>query len=108
MVFTALLGFSGIMLNSRPFLAVYTFLLWVCLGLMVSPGYIAYKQRTFNLEGKINLQWSRLLGTEGRLRIQDAVGPAPFADASLMLITVAMLWIHFPLYRSIHLATLLL
>jgi hypothetical protein len=40
---------------------------------MVSPGYIAYKQRTFNLEGKINLQWSRLLGTEGRLRIQDAV-----------------------------------
>ena len=75
MVFTALLGFSGIMLNSRPFLAVYTFLLWVCLGLMVSPGYIAYKQRTFNLEGKINLQWSRLLGTEGRLRIQDAVGP---------------------------------
>ena len=73
MVFTALLGFSGIMLNSRPFLAVYTFLLWVCLGLMVSPGYIAYKQRTFNLEGKINLQWSRLLGTEGRLRIQDAV-----------------------------------
>lgn len=75
MVFTALLGFSGIMLNSRPFLAVYTFLLWVCLGLMVSPGYIAYKQRTFNLEGKINLQWSRLLGTEGRLRIQDAVCP---------------------------------
>jgi hypothetical protein len=77
MVFTALLGFSGIMLNSRPFLAVYTFLLWVCLGLMVSPGYIAYKQRTFNLEGKINLQWSRLLGTEGRLRIQDAVSRSP-------------------------------
>jgi len=106
MVFTALLGFSGIMLNSRPFLAVYTFLLWVCLGLMVSPGYIAYKQRTFNLEGKINLQWSRLLGTEGRLRIQDAVGP-PFADESAMLIIVAMLWLHFSLYRSIHLATLL-
>jgi hypothetical protein len=77
MVFTALLGFSGIMLNSRPFLAVYTFLLWICLGLMVSPGYIAYKQRTFNLEGKINLQWSRLLGTEGRLRIQDAVSRSP-------------------------------
>lgn len=84
MVFTALLGFSGIMLNSRPFLAVYTFLLWICLGLMVSPGYIAYKQRTFNLEGKINLQWSRLLGTEGRLRIQDAVCPCAWnvADGS--------------------------
>jgi len=44
---------------------------------MVSPGYIAYKQRTFNLEGKINLQWSRFLGTEGRLRIQDAVSRSP-------------------------------
>ena len=73
MVLTSLIGFSGILLNNRPFLAVYSFLLWVCLGLMVSPGYIAYKQRTFNLEGKINLQWSRLLGTDGRLRIQDAV-----------------------------------
>lgn len=72
-VLTSLIGFSGILLNNRPFLAVYSFLLWICLGLMVSPGYIAYKQRTFNLEGKINLQWSRLLGTEGRLRIQDAV-----------------------------------
>jgi hypothetical protein len=107
MVFTALLGFSGIMLNSRPFLAVYTFLLWVCLGLMVSPGYIAYKQRTFNLEGKINLQWSRLLGTEGRLRIQDAVGYL-LANESWMLIIVTMLWIHFSLYRSVHLAPLLL
>jgi hypothetical protein len=73
MVFTSLIGFSGIMLNNRPFLAVYTFLLWVCLGLLVAPGYMTYKQRTFNLEGKLNLQWSRVLGTEGRLRIQDAV-----------------------------------
>jgi len=109
MVFTALLGFSGIMLNSRPFLAVYTFLLWVCLGLMVSPGYIAYKQRTFNLEGKINLQWSRELGTDGRLRIQDAVCPLFYlGNGKAMLITVTMLWIHFSLYRSIYLGPLLL
>lgn len=73
MVFTALLGFSGIFLNSRPFLAVYTLLLWVCLAFLVAPGYITYKRKTFNLEGKINQQWSRNLGTIGRLRIQDAL-----------------------------------
>ena len=71
--FTALLGYSGIMLNNRAFLAVYTFLLWVCLAFICAPGYLSYKQKTFNLEGKINLQWSRNLGTEGRLNIQNAV-----------------------------------
>lgn len=72
-VFTSLLGFSGILLNNRAFLAVYVLLLWICLAFMVAPGYIAYKKKTFNLEGKINLQWSRSLGTVGRLRIQDAL-----------------------------------
>lgn len=35
------------------------------------PGYITYKRRTFNLEGKVNAQWSRNLGASGRLRIQN-------------------------------------
>jgi len=73
MTFTALLGYSGLLLNFRPFLAVYTVLLWVSLAFIVAPGYITYKKKTFNLEGKINLQWSRQLGTMGRLRIQDAL-----------------------------------
>jgi hypothetical protein len=73
MVFTSLIGYAGILLNVRAFLAVYTLLLWVCLGFLVAPGYMTYKQRTFNLEGKINSQWSRTLGTGGRLRVQDAV-----------------------------------
>lgn len=72
-VFTALLGFSGLFLNSRPFLAVYVVLLWVCLAFIVAPGYITYKRHTFNLEGKINQQWSQSLGTLNRLRIQDAL-----------------------------------
>lgn len=72
-LFTSLLGFAGIFLNNRTFLAVFTLLLWIDFGLLIAPGYITYKQKTFNLEGKINSQWSRDLGTEGRLRIQDAV-----------------------------------
>ncbi|WVN89425.1 uncharacterized protein L203_104648 [Cryptococcus depauperatus CBS 7841] len=87
LVFTSLLGFAGIFLNNRPFLAVFTFLLWVDLGLLVAPGYLTYKRRTFNLEGKINSQWSRTLGTQGRLRIQDALRCcgyfSPFVEATV-------------------------
>jgi hypothetical protein len=83
---TALIGYSGIVLNNRAFLAVYTFLLWVCLALMVAPGYITYKKKAFNLEGKINYQWSRNLHTDGRLRVQDALRCcgyfSPFVEAT--------------------------
>ncbi|GHJ89449.1 hypothetical protein NliqN6_5851 [Naganishia liquefaciens] len=85
-LFTALLGFAGIILNNRAFLAVYNLLLWVCLALIVTPGYLTYKQHTFNLEGKINAQWSRSLGLSGRLRIQnqlDCCGYfSPFIEAT--------------------------
>ncbi|KAJ7667524.1 hypothetical protein DFH06DRAFT_1182773 [Mycena polygramma] len=73
-IFTSVIGFAGIVLNNRAFLAVYTFLLWVVFGLMVVPGYLTYKHRTLNLEGKINNQWSRDLGADGRLRIQNQLG----------------------------------
>ncbi|WWC86874.1 uncharacterized protein L201_001753 [Kwoniella dendrophila CBS 6074] len=86
-VLTSLVGYAGILLNNRAFLAVYTLLLWICLALMVTPGYMTYKQKTFNLEGKINSQWSRALGSEGRLRIQDALRCcgyfSPFVEATV-------------------------
>ena len=70
-VLTSLIGWSGILLNNRAFLAVYSFMLWICFAMLVTPGYITYKKRTFNLEGKVNAQWSRNLGLDGRLRIQN-------------------------------------
>ena len=68
---TSLVGWAGILLNNRGFLAWYSFLLWICFAFLVAPGYITYKKRTFNLEGKINAQWSRDLGVAGRLAIQN-------------------------------------
>ena len=106
---TALLGYSGIMLNNRTFLAIYTFLLWPCLAFMVAPGYISYKQKTFNLEGKINLQWSRNLGTEGRLRIQNAVSECSWCQRRCLTPGPApMLWILFTIRRSYSIASVLL
>ncbi|CAK5271659.1 unnamed protein product [Mycena citricolor] len=85
--FVGLLGFPGILLNNRPFLAVYTFFLWIGFGLMVVPGYLAYKRRNLNLDGKINQQWSRELGAEDRLIIQGALQCcgyfSPFVEATL-------------------------
>lgn len=86
-VFTCMIGWSGILLNNRSFLAMYTFLLWVCFAFLVTPGYITYKRRVFNLEGKINSEWSRELGAEGRLRIQNQLQCcgyfSPFVEATV-------------------------
>ena len=73
-IVTSLVGWAGILLNNRGFLAWYSFLLWICFAFLVTPGYISYKKRTFNLEGKINSQWSRDLGAAGRLAIQNQLG----------------------------------
>ncbi|KAF4580546.1 hypothetical protein EYR38_003145 [Pleurotus pulmonarius] len=86
-IVTSLIGWAGILLNNRMFLAVYSFLLWICFAFLVVPGYITYKKHTFNLEGKINAQWSRNLGSEGRMRIQTQLGCcgyfSPFVEATV-------------------------
>ena len=48
---------------------------------------MTYKRRTFNLEGKINAQWSRNLDTEDRLRVQNQLNCcgyfSPFVEATI-------------------------
>ncbi|KAF7331392.1 hypothetical protein MKEN_00017200 [Mycena kentingensis (nom. inval.)] len=84
---TAIVGWAGIVLNNRGFLAVYTFFLWISFALLVLPGYVTFKKHTFNLEGKINRQWSRDLGASGRLRVQNQLGCcgyySPFVEATV-------------------------
>ena len=86
-VFTSVIGWAGILLNNRSFLAVHTFLLWIVFIFILIPGYITYRRRTFNLEGKINAQWSQKFGTMDRLRIQDKLGccgySSPFVEATI-------------------------
>lgn len=84
---TALIGWPGILLNNRSFLAVYTFMLWICFALLLTPGYLTYLRKHRNLEGKINAQWSRDLGPGGRLRIQNQLQCcgyySPFVEATV-------------------------
>ena len=77
---TSIIGWAGILLNNRSFLAVYTFLTWITFALLVIPGFITYKTRTFNLEGKVNSQWSRDLDTADRLVIQNVLGCCGYYD----------------------------
>ncbi|KAJ7253603.1 hypothetical protein C8J57DRAFT_1348582 [Mycena rebaudengoi] len=85
--FVSLIGLPGVLLNNRPFLAVYTFLLWIAFGLLVIPGYLTYKHSAFNLEGKVNQQWSQLLSSADRLVVQDLLGCcgyfSPFVEATV-------------------------
>jgi hypothetical protein len=84
-ILTAVIGWAGILLNNRSFLAMYTFLTWITFAFLVVPGYITYRRRRLNLEGKVNLQWSRLFSTTDRLLIQDALKCcgyfSPFVEA---------------------------
>ncbi|KAF8879974.1 tetraspanin Tsp2 family [Gymnopilus junonius] len=86
-IITSIIGWAGILLNNRSFLAWYTFLNWITFAFLVTPGYITYRKRTFNLEGKINAQWSRALGAEGRLRVQNQLECcgyfSPFVEATV-------------------------
>jgi len=86
-IFTSLMGWAGILLNNRNFLAWYTFLSWITFAFLVTPGYITYKRRIFNLEGKVNAQWSQRLGVSGRLMIQNQLQCcgyfSPFVEATV-------------------------
>ncbi|EAU92135.1 tetraspanin Tsp2 [Coprinopsis cinerea okayama7 len=68
---TSLIGWAGILLNNRAFLAVYCLLTWITFIFIVAPGYLTFRKQNYSLEGKVNEQWSRRLGPVARMRIQS-------------------------------------
>jgi len=86
-IITALIGWAGILLNNRAFLAVYNLMMWISFAALLVPGYYTCRRRLFNLEGKVNKQWSQELGVEGRLRVQNMLKCcgyfSPFSGATV-------------------------
>ncbi|PWN54302.1 hypothetical protein IE53DRAFT_308644, partial [Violaceomyces palustris] len=70
-VFTSVVGLCGAMLNSRPILALYAFLLWPTLASMLVVGYTSYKRENLRLDRKLNMAWSRYYDDLDRLRLQN-------------------------------------
>ncbi|KAI9066027.1 hypothetical protein FKP32DRAFT_1566765 [Trametes sanguinea] len=81
LLFTALIGFSGTLLNSRPLLAVYALLLWPAFISLLVIGYTAYKRAAFALDRKLNLAWSQWYTPLGRRVVQDALHCCGFYSA---------------------------
>ncbi|KAJ7119876.1 hypothetical protein C8R44DRAFT_789036 [Mycena epipterygia] len=81
LVFTALVGLSGLLLNSRPILAAYALLLWPAFACIVAIGYVAYKRATFSLDHKLNMSWSQYYTPLGRLLVQDSLRCCGFYSA---------------------------
>ncbi|KAL1659872.1 Tetraspanin family-domain-containing protein [Schizophyllum commune] len=81
LILSALVGFTGTLLNSRPLLAVYALLLWPALIALAAVGYASYKRATFALDRKISLAWSQYYTPLGRLLIQNALHCCGFYNA---------------------------
>lgn len=82
LIFVAMIGFSGCILNSRPILAVYALLLWPALISMLVVGYISYKRYTFNLDSKLSMAWSEYYTDLGRLVIQNSLSCCGFYNVA--------------------------
>ncbi|KAF5367321.1 hypothetical protein D9757_010091 [Collybiopsis confluens] len=80
LMFAALVGLVGTLLNSRPILAVYTLLLWPSLISMLAVGYTSYKRYAFSLDLKLNFAWSQYYTPLGRLMIQNSLRCCGYYD----------------------------
>ncbi|KAI0763550.1 hypothetical protein BD413DRAFT_606549 [Trametes elegans] len=81
LLLTFLVGISGVLLNSRPLLAVYALLLWPALLALLAVGYTAYKRSAFALDRKLNLAWSQWYTPRGRAVVQDSLRCCGFYSA---------------------------
>nr|XP_018267188.1 uncharacterized protein I303_01173 [Kwoniella dejecticola CBS 10117]OBR89346.1 hypothetical protein I303_01173 [Kwoniella dejecticola CBS 10117] len=72
-IFTGFIGFTGVLLNSRPILAFYNLLLWPIVLSMCLVGYTSYKRGSLQLERKLNQAWSQFLDDQERLTIQNSL-----------------------------------
>ncbi|KAF9962635.1 hypothetical protein BGZ72_000055 [Mortierella alpina] len=72
-VAVALLGYYGILKQSRKVLSIYAVLLWPLFGLLTSIGYICYRRRNVSLYQKLKFSWINEYTRDDRLVIQNAL-----------------------------------
>lgn len=81
LIFGGMLGGTGVILNSRPILAVYTLALWPTFICLMAIGYITYRREAFALEHKLDFAWSQFYTPAGRLAIQDSLSCCGYYNA---------------------------
>ncbi|RUP46680.1 tetraspanin Tsp2 [Jimgerdemannia flammicorona] len=73
-LFTSLLGYIGIILNSRSILTAYNVLMWPCFALIASIGYVAYRKalpsRPTILYKRLSQAWHDFFSPQDRKVVQ--------------------------------------
>jgi len=72
-IFVAVVGYLGILCQSRKVLTVYAILLWPLFALITSIGYICYRRVHVQLYQKLKFSWINEYSRDDRLVIQNAV-----------------------------------
>ncbi|KAI1311600.1 hypothetical protein EDD11_003340 [Mortierella claussenii] len=72
-IFTAVVGYIGIFLQSRKVLAIYSILLWPLFALIASIGYICFRRNHVSLYQKLKFSWINEYTRDDRLIIQNAL-----------------------------------
>lgn len=74
LLLASMVGITGILLNSRPILAVYVLLLFPSFLSFVSVGYLTYKKANFFLDAKVSEAWHQWYSPSARAVLQVALG----------------------------------
>ncbi|KAG0308174.1 hypothetical protein BGZ98_008764 [Dissophora globulifera] len=72
-IFVAIIGYVGILSQSRKVLAIYSVLLWPLFGLITSIGYIGFRRNHVTLYQKLKFSWINEYTRDDRLIIQNAL-----------------------------------
>ncbi|THH17261.1 hypothetical protein EW146_g3513 [Bondarzewia mesenterica] len=81
LLLSSVIGTTGTLLNSRPFLAVYALLLFPAFFSLASIGYISYRKSHFALDRKLSEAWSAWYSPGARLVIQSSLQCCGWANA---------------------------
>ncbi|GJJ72951.1 hypothetical protein EMPS_05309 [Entomortierella parvispora] len=72
-IFVAVVGYLGILCQSRRVLTIYAILLWPLFALITSIGYICYRRLHVQLYQKLKFSWINEYSRDDRLVIQNAL-----------------------------------
>lgn len=79
---TALIGIFAVQRKDRHLLACHSLLLWPCLALLTTVGYIAYKDTIWDLKTMLGMKWRYDISLDERFQLQENLRCCGFENSS--------------------------
>lgn len=70
---TAMIGIFAVYNKDRHLLGCHTLLLWPCLALLITVGYISYKDTLWDLKTILGQKWRYDFTSEEQFQLQSSV-----------------------------------